>query len=381
MSPAQRSPGMDRRSWLKTAGTTALGLAATAACGAADPWERFAGAPEPRRHMARVLVSHARVIRSVGGLRPFRPSGFVVRAERRDSKLIVHHYGHGGGGITLSWGTAQLALEEAQPTGLRTAAVLGAGAVGLATARLLQRHGWLVTIYARELPPDTTSNLAGGVWAPYSVFDEERLTPEFEARYVRAARIAYQAFQQLAGARYGVHWLESYRLHDLPLPRTRLGDELRDLFPDSRELAPKEHPFPAAHVLRSMGMLVEPFTYMNAVLQDFLLAGGRVVVREFVAAEEVMALAEPVVVNCTGLGAKALFGDDELIPIKGQLCVLVPQPEVDYVVSTADGLYMMPRQDGIVLGGTHERGVWDLAVSQAATERILAGNARLFGSA
>ena len=87
------------------------------------------------------------------------------------------------------------------------------------------------------------------------------------------------------------------------------------------------------------------------------------------------------VVNCTGLGAKALFGDDELIPIKGQLCVLVPQPEVDYVVSTADGLYMMPRQDGIVLGGTHERGVWDLAVSQAATERILAGNARLFGSA
>jgi glycine/D-amino acid oxidase-like deaminating enzyme len=259
--------------------------------------------------------------------------------------------------------------------------VLGAGAVGLATARLLQRHGWLVTIYARELPPDTTSNLAGGVWAPYSVFDEERLTPEFEARYVRAARIAYQAFQQLAGARYGVRWLESYRLHDLPLPRTRLGDELRDLFPDSRELAPKEHPFPAAHVLRSMGMLVEPFTYMNAVLQDFLLAGGRVVVREFVAAEEVMALAEPVVVNCTGLGAKALFGDDELIPIKGQLCVLVPQPEVDYVVSTADGLYMMPRQDGIVLGGTHERGVWDLAVSQAATERILAGNARLFGPA
>jgi hypothetical protein len=222
---------------------------------------------------------------------------------------------------------------------------------------------------------------ARGTRRSHSVFDEERLTPGFEARYVRAARIACQAFQQLAGARYGVRWLESDRLHDLPLPRTRLGDELRDLFPGTRELAPKEHPFPAAHVLRSMGMLVEPFIYMNAVLQDFLLAGGRVVVREFVAAEEVMALAEPVVVNCTGLGAKALFGDDELIPIKGQLCVLVPQPEVDYVVSTADGLYMMPRQDGMVLGGTHERGVWDLAVSQAATERILAGNARRFGPA
>ena len=115
---------MDRRSWLKTAGATALGLAASAACGQADPWERFAGAPEPRRRMARVLVSPARVIRTVAGLRPFRPSGFVVRAERRDAKLLIHHYGHGGGGITLSWGTAQLALEEAQPTGLRTAAAM-----------------------------------------------------------------------------------------------------------------------------------------------------------------------------------------------------------------------------------------------------------------
>ena len=71
---------MDRRSWLKTAGSTALGLAATVACGRADPWERFAGAPEPRRRLARVLVSPARVIRTVAGLRPFRPSGFVVRA-------------------------------------------------------------------------------------------------------------------------------------------------------------------------------------------------------------------------------------------------------------------------------------------------------------
>jgi len=379
VSPAPRR-GMGRRSWLKTAGATALGLAATAACGRADPWARFAGAPEPRRRLARVLVSPSRVIRTVAGLRPFRPSGFVVRAEQRDSKLLVHHYGHGGGGITLSWGTAQLALEAAQPSGLRTAAVLGAGAVGLATARVLQRHGWFVTIYARELPPDTTSNLAGGAWAPYSVFDEERLTPEFEARYVRASRIAYQAFQQLAGPRYGVRWLESYRLHDLPLPRTRLGEELRDLFPDTRELGPKEHPFPSAHVQRSLGMLVEPFIYMNAVLEDFLLAGGRVVVREFVAAEEIMALAESVVLNCTGLGAKALFGDEELIPVKGQLCILVPQPEVEYVLSTADGLYMMPRADGIVLGGTHERGVWDPSVSDAATERILAGHARLFGS-
>src|SRR4029078_6983085 len=155
-----------------------------------------------------------------------------------DTKLLIHHYGHGGGGITLPWGTSQLVVGEGPPTGActarvlggvparrRAAEVLGAGAGGLATARLLKRDGWYVTIYARELPPDTTSNLAGGVWAPYSVFDDERLTPACEARSVRASRAGYDAFQQLPRPRYGVRWLESYRLHDLPLPRTRLGEE------------------------------------------------------------------------------------------------------------------------------------------------------------
>jgi glycine/D-amino acid oxidase-like deaminating enzyme len=69
-----------------------------------------------------------------------------------------------------------------------------------------------------------------------------------------------------------------------------------------------------------------------------------------------------------------------LIPIKGQLCVLLPQPEVDYVLVTDDFLYMMPRRDGIILGGTHDRGVWDLAPDAAATQRILAGNAKLFSA-
>ena len=78
------------------------------------------------------------------GLRPYRPSGF--RVEREDlggGRLLVHNYGHGGAGVTLSWGSAWLAVEELvgdAPPPAR-AAVIGCGAVGLATARLLQRRG------------------------------------------------------------------------------------------------------------------------------------------------------------------------------------------------------------------------------------------------
>jgi D-amino-acid oxidase len=65
---------------------------------------------------------------------------------------------------------------------------------------------------------------------------------------------------------------------------------------------------------------------------------------------------EPVIISCTGLGAAELFGDPELQPVKGQLTVLLPQPEIDYAV-LAGHLYMFARSDGIQLGGTHERGV------------------------
>jgi D-amino-acid oxidase len=45
------------------------------------------------------------------GLRPFRKSG--VRVERnhlRDGRTVVHDYGHGGSGFTLSWGCAENVL-------------------------------------------------------------------------------------------------------------------------------------------------------------------------------------------------------------------------------------------------------------------------------
>jgi glycine/D-amino acid oxidase-like deaminating enzyme len=126
-----------------------------------------------------VTVAPQRVIRTIVGLRPFRPSGFVVRAEKADDKTIVHNYGHGGAGITLSWGTAHLAALEVQKTGQREVAVVGTGAVGLATARLLVERGFKVSIYTKDLPPNTTSNIAGGQWFPFTVYDVDCLTPEF----------------------------------------------------------------------------------------------------------------------------------------------------------------------------------------------------------
>jgi glycine/D-amino acid oxidase-like deaminating enzyme len=125
-------------------------------------------------------------------------------------------------------------------------------------------------------------------------------------------------------------------------------------------------------------MQIQPPVYLAALLRDFRLAGGSIVVREFHDANEIAALNEPIIVNCTGLGAKALFGDEQLRPVKGQLTVLLPQEEVDYNLLDA-GLYMMPRHDGVLLGGSWEEDVWDLEPSPEIEESVLNGHEELFG--
>jgi glycine/D-amino acid oxidase-like deaminating enzyme len=111
-------------------------------------------------------------------------------------------------------------------------------------------------------------------------------------------------------------------------------------------------------------------------------AGGRIVVREFADRASLLSLPEPLVVNCSGLGAGALFGDEELQPAKGQLEILRPQAEVDYITVGPEGLgpgilYMIPRSDGVLLGGTFGLGDASSSPDPAETRRILDGHARV----
>jgi glycine/D-amino acid oxidase-like deaminating enzyme len=317
-----------------------------------------------------VKVSRERLIRSVVGLRPYRPSGFLVEAQRLGEKLLIHHYGHGGAGITLSWGTAQLAVELARNSGQNRCAVLGCGVIGLSTARIFQRRGGSVTIYAKELPPQTTSNIAGGFWFPTSVYDGRNASPKFLEQFSQACLTANRAFQLLAGPEYGVRWIETFELLSSP-------EELDSSFPGGSHLYPniqlhqdRKRYFGTENVRQFSTMLIEPHTYLNALLRDFYLAGGKLVVKELQSKEEIAQLPEQVVFNCTGLGARKLVGDQTLIPVRGQLEVLLPQPEVDYCYLGWEG-YMFPRRDGIILGGTFDRDVWSLDPDANTTTRIL----------
>jgi D-amino-acid oxidase len=108
------------------------------------------------------------------------------------------------------------------------------------------------------------------------------------------------------------------------------------------------------------------------------LGGAELVVREFTDPAELIGLPEPLIINCTGLGARDLFGDEDMVPVRGQLEVLLPQSEIDYILLPGNGLYMMPRSDGIVLGGSFENGDWSRDPDADTSRRIVGGHQDLF---
>ena len=369
---------IDRRELLK--GFAMAGASALLSSCAPKNVHRIAS---PSLCLPRVNVAADRIIRSICGLRPYRRSGFVVRAEKLDDTLVVHNYGHGGAGITLSWGTAKLAVDLAAQGFPGPVAVLGSGVVGLSTARLLQDAGLNVTLVTAALPPNTTSNVAGGFWFPVTLYDHQFRTPAFDEQFATACRFAFERFQIMLGQGYGVRWTRSFRLANSPFPNT--GATSREgvvgrLTPEFRDLAPGEHPFSGFQYVRQFDtLMIEPPIYLPRMLEDFRIAGGKVEVHEIHDLQEITRRPEKLVFNCTGLGAKALFNDSELTPIKGQLTFLLPQPEVEYSVIPGD-LYMFSRQDGIVLGGTHDEGDWSLDVDNQVRDRIVAGHQQFFSS-
>src|SRR5687768_7866741 len=303
---------MNRRDLLKFGGLAAAGFVLE---GCAPKTAARAQTAPPRAPVRLPPVNAAwdRVIRTTIGLRPHRPSGFVLKADKLEGKTLIHNFGHGGAGMSLSWGTGSMAADMALAHQDRRAAVLGSGVVGLTSARELQRRGFEVTIYAATVPPDTTSNMSLAGFTPTSgLMNFSQRTPEFEAQFREAVTLAYRRLQLLAGPKYGISWIMNYA----PTENESAGRGGNVLMPESIMnprviLGPGEHPFPTKYAIERPEMRIEPSIYLDALMSDFLEWGGRVVIRKFETPKDVTALGEKLIVNCTGLGAKALFNDPE----------------------------------------------------------------------
>lgn len=334
---------------------------------------------------APVKVSRDRVIRSVVGLRPFRETGFRLQRERLGRLDIVHNYGHGGGGVSLSWGCAEMAAELARDTRRTDIAVLGAGVIGLTTALVLQRAGAQVTVYAEAFPPDTTSNVAAASWYPTTIYRREKVGESFFGMLDHASQRAFRRFQHLANnPRYGVFWIRHHALRRGPPAQQEHFPGGEAMFVGLRRNQTGNGPFGFPNWDAYFTLMIDPDIYLPALIDDFTGAGGKLVRQSFASVREIEGLKQRTIVNCTGLGARALFDDAALIPARGQLSMLLPQPEIDYGYATSiDGgsIYMFPRKSAIVLGGSVGYDNWNTDVDEAEVTRMLEGHALMAGRA
>ena len=309
-----------------------------------------------------VRASVDRIMRITVCTRPFRAQGPRLDVENIGSKTIVHNYGHGGSGWSLSWGSSGIAARKAMAGGERDIAVIGCGALGLTSALLLQRAGARVTIYAKELPPNVRSSLATGIWSPDSrICLAQNATPAFKDLWEQMARESFQTHQNFLGlSGTPVEFIDNYFVSDEPNSarrwarsdgRPQFAELQREIIPDlltqSVDFAPGSHSLGRRYLRRSSFMMFNLTSYMRMLLSDFAANGGKIEIAEFHTPADFARLREKTLINATGFGARALFNDQSLTPVRGQLARVIPQPEVGYGLFYR-GVSFVPRRDGLV---------------------------------
>lgn len=347
----------DRRAFLRR--STALGgLGLLGGCATAGGVPAPGAGFRPEPALAPVKAEIDRIIDITVCLRPFRAAGPRLDTEMVGDKLVVHNYGHGGSGWSLSWGSGLIAVKTALERGERDIAVIGGGALGLTAATLAQRAGANVTIYAREWMPDVRSSRATGVWSPDSRIALESGTGAgFPAFWEQMARNSFRIHQRYLGFADGpVAWQDRYSLSDEPphgpepdpLGFVRLGERILDLTPRSKPVDAAVSPFKARYARKAVIPVFNIMEYGHMLMTDFLVAGGKRETREFHSPAELASLPQKVIINCPGYGARALWKDESIVPVRGQLAWLIPQPEVTYGVSYHN-VGTVSRRDGLIV--------------------------------
>jgi len=344
---------MDRRTLLQS------GLAAGSLA--------LVGQARAQQALIPIRTNPAELFRTTVCLRPFRAQGPRIEAQALSHKTVVHNYGHGGSGWSLSWGSAaeavRLALSSSHmASSPKRIAVIGAGALGMTAAITAQRAGAEVTIYAKERFPFVRSARATGSWTPDSrVAKAAAVAPGFGDFWERMARTSLAMHQSFIGqAGNPVEWMDYYNLHDAapavpPPPDTspdpgfiELSDRLSSTMPHGVDISPGGLPFSAPLVRRNVIMTFNVADYAHQLEADFQIAGGRFEQAEFQSPADLLKLKEHVLINCTGYGARALWKDDSITPVRGQIVWLAAQEGVHYGMSY-HGLSVLARRDGIVV--------------------------------
>lgn len=241
--------------------------------------------------------------------------------------------------------------------------VVGAGVIGLTCAVRLAEAGHEAHVLARDLPPETTSAVAAALWYPYRAHPPARVT-----------RWAARTYEVLTGlAREPGCGVALRQGLELLSPDAPAEPWWRDAVPALETVRD-----PRAGYARGWRLdlpVAEMGTYLGYLTARLRDAGGTLT-RQWLAELPTTG----VVVNATGLAARAMAADASVHPVRGQVVRLAQVGIDEWLLESSDParpLYVVPRERDVVVGGTAEDGQWDTEPDPATAHRLLARAAAL----
>jgi len=297
------------------------------------------------------------------GIRPARKGDLRLEVQTLAGKTVIHNYGHGGAGISLSFGCSQVVTELVEECEKNSVAVLGSGIIGLTAANDLLDRGFQVTIYSADFPPYTTSNVGTGIWEPFLLSDPDDLVRTL-------GTVAYQRFQALADNDFpefeGVSRINVYSFG--------VSEERKSHLPNPVDVEVSFDHHVTHEGVNWQTFRIDGDLFMQDLLEKVVLKGAKCIKRAFNSKDELLELEEPILINCMGYGAKTVFNDNLLIPIRGQLLYFAPQTNIDYVLGSVGDrnnyFYFVPWENKLILGGTYEVGEEACTIDKETCHRI-----------
>lgn len=318
-------------------------------------------------------LSRENLLEVKAGVRPCRKMGFRIEAEPLEDKLLIHNYGYGGSGLTLCFGGAKEVIDvlTAHHLPTKTVAVLGAGVAGLATAYDLLQEGYEVHLYADQWIPNLTSNVAAGIWTPLDLPEEASESQHLLNQ--RVYEVSEARFLQNTGESpefAGIHFLMRYKFS------TATPGAIGMSFGEEEVVVHFDNGISKNGTRRNL-LSIDGKLFMEDLYAKVQSKGAKLIERHFETRQDLLDLEEKVIINCTSLGSRALFDDEEFVPARGQIAYFKPQLGIDYILaqnvpdSTNAWVNIYPWSDRILIGGIREDGEDEAVVDPDVIEMLI----------
>ena len=324
-------------------------------------------------HLKAPKLTEDLIVDYVVGSRPYRPLGMRIEQEELYKKRIIHNYGHGGAGITLSFGSAKFACRFIKDLPLDTPiTIIGAGVIGLTTAILLGDLGYTkIRIITSEITPNTTSDIAAGLWHPFKV--ESGLGTPAKEKFERITKQSKEYFHSLAIStepRFaGVHLVKGYSLTNIQSENT-----VQVEFDNAKSM----------WAVAEETLMIDTKLYLDSLMKELEKREVQII-RAKLVYSDIQILSENVIFNCSGLGTRELFNDTNLVAVKGHLIVFKAQKGIDYFAAfeptSEDQTYftcLFPHKQQFLIGGNMEENEWSNDIDTEACRRIIDDARKMF---